>query len=158
MPCHKRTRWKDFKKIVQFLKAYDSINVIPLGIVTLINDEQFEKQLLLINTIEFGIVILDNEEQPEKDAVPMNDTEFGIVIFVINEQFRKQLNIIDSREFGSVIVDNAEQPEKHDALIDFKLVEPKVTFVKLMKSLKAAFPNWVNDDVPLQIRSVIIVL
>jgi len=51
-----------------------------------------------------------------------------------------------------------EQPEKQLALIDFKLVELKVTFVKFVQPLKEAFPNRDNDDPLVQIRSVISVL
>jgi hypothetical protein len=118
---------------VQFLKAYDSINVIVLGIVTLINDEHPEKELLLIDSTELEKVILDNEEQPEKHAVPMNDTEFGIVIDVRDEQPKKQLKTIDSREFGSVIFGSAAQPEKHAVpkdVTEFGIV----TLVKLVQA------------------------
>jgi len=53
---------------------------------------------------------------------------------------------------------NEEQLLKEEFPIDFKEVESKVTLVKLTQPLKAAFPNCVNNDALVQIKSVITVL
>jgi len=65
-------------------------DVTEIGIVILVRDEQFKKQLKIMDVREFGSVILGSAAQPEKHAGPMDDTEFGIVIFVRDEQPEKQ--------------------------------------------------------------------